>query len=287
MMQPDWLDKDEYPFPSNFFHINAVRQHYIDVGSGETILFVHGTPSWSFDFRMLIQVLSANNRCVAVDHIGFGLSDKPKDYDYSTWQHAQTLKQFIEQKQLKDITLVLHDFGGPIGLEYALNHSQNIKRLVIINSWIGSSINDPEFIKLSRILRSPILPFLYLYLNFSPRFLLPGSFGNNRLSGRLLNQYTRPFKSRNERYGTLAFARSLLNDQEWFEQQWKRRGQLASKPMLLIWGMKDRVVTPRHLDKFKSAFPHASELQLETCGHFPQEEEPEQVSLAISRLLKS
>jgi pimeloyl-ACP methyl ester carboxylesterase len=286
-MQPDWLDKHEYPFPSNFFHVNGVHQHYIDVGSGETILFVHGTPSWSFDFRKVIKALSGTCRCVAVDHIGFGLSDKPKDYDYSTRQHAQTLKKFIEHKQLKDITLVLHDFGGPIGLEYALDHSENIKRLVIINSWIGSSANDPEFIKFSTILRNPVLPFLYLYLNFSPRFLLPASFGKKKLPGRLRGQFTRPFRTRNERYGALAFTRSLLQDQAWFEEQWKRREPLTSKPMLLIWGMRDSTVTPRYLDKFKSGFPHASELQLETCGHFPQEEEPEQVGAAMAGFLKS
>jgi pimeloyl-ACP methyl ester carboxylesterase len=285
MEQPTWLDKQAYPFTSFYYEVNGVQQHYIDEGKGETLLFVHGTPSWSFDFRNVIKALSGTYRCVALDHIGFGLSDKPRQYDYSTQQHARTLRQFIEHKQLIDITLVLHDFGGPIGLEYALENPGNVKRLVVLNSWIGSSAHDPEFTRFSKILKSPLLPFLYLYLNFSPRFLLPKSFGKNKLPAPILKQFTRPFGSKPERYGTLAFAHSLLNDQPWFEELWDRREVLRDKPMLLIWGMQDKFVTARHLRKFEEGFPASVSVQLEQCGHFPQEEEPERVIEAIREFL--
>jgi pimeloyl-ACP methyl ester carboxylesterase len=246
---------------------------------------VHGTPSWSFDFRNVIKALSGTYRCVALDHIGFGLSDKPRHYDYSTQQHARILRQFIEHKQLADITLVLHDFGGPIGLDYALNNPDNVKRLVVLNSWIGSSAHDPEFIRFSKILKSPVLPFLYLYLNFSPRFLLPQSFGIKKLPARILKHFTRPFGSKPERYGALAFAHSLLNDQPWFGEMWDRREVLRDKPMLLIWGMQDKFVTAKHLRKFEGGFPASVSVQLEQCGHFPQEEEPERVIEAIQEFL--
>ncbi len=285
MAQPAWLDKQEYPFHSHFFPVNGVRQHYVDEGSGETLLFVHGTPSWSFDFRKVMKTLRHHYRCVAADHIGFGLSDKPKDYDYSTQQHARTLEQFIKHKQLTDITLVLHDFGGPIGVEYALKNPNNVKGIVVLNSWIGSSADDPEFIRFSKILKSPVLPFLYLYLNFSPRFLLPQSFGDKKISSKTLRHFTRPFRNRTERYGTLAFARSLLNDQSWFEELWNKKNVLQEKPMLLIWGMNDKFVTAKHLEKFQAGFPASTAVRLERCGHFPQEEEPERVVEAMQKFL--
>ncbi|HMP99434.1 MAG TPA: alpha/beta fold hydrolase [Cyclobacteriaceae bacterium] len=209
-----WLDKAEYPFAARYFEINGQQLHFIDEGAGEVILFVHGTPSWSFDFRNQIKVLSKHYRCIAIDHIGFGLSDKPATYDYSTQNHSLTLEKFIKHLDLDSITLVVHDFGGPIALYVAMKYPEKFQRIVVMNSWIGSSAKDPEFIRFSKILKSPLLPFLYRYLNFSPRFLLPSSFGDNKLPKHLLKQYTAAFANKNERYGTLAFAKSLLNDQD-------------------------------------------------------------------------
>jgi len=170
-MTNHWLDTSEYPFTSNFFDINGHKLHYIDEGQGETILFVHGTPSWGFDFRNIIKILKANFRCLAIGHIGFGLSDKPEHYDYSTDNHSKSLEKFVLENNLENIALVVHDFGGPIGLNFAIKYPDKIKNIVIINSWLWSSKNKPDFIKLSKILKSPLLLFLYCYLNFSPRFI--------------------------------------------------------------------------------------------------------------------
>ncbi len=286
-MTTQWLDRSEYPFSSRYFRINGHELHYIDEGQGETILFVHGTPSWSFDYRNIIKSMSQEYRCIAVDHIGFGLSDKPEAYDYSTQNHSRTLERFISGKQLENITLVVHDFGGPIGLNVAIQHPEKIKRLVILNSWLWSSKDDPDYIRLRRILKSPLLPFLYRCLNFSPRFILPQSFGDHKISKHLLKQYTRPFANSSQRNGALAFARSLLNDQEWFEELWNKRLTIADKPTLFVWGMKDPVIKPHYLDKFQRGFKNTSVVRLETSGHFPQEEQPESVANALLAFLKA
>ena len=285
-MANHWLDKSAYPFRANYFDINGQKLHYIDEGEGETILFIHGTPSWSFDYRNVIKKLKENYRCVAIDHIGFGLSDKPEHYDYSTQNHCKTLEKFVLEKKLENATLVVHDFGGPIGLNVAIKHPEKIKNLIILNSWLWSSENDPDYIKLKKILKSPLLPFLYRYLNFSPKFILPKSFGNIKISKKVLEQYTKPFADKTQRNGALAFAKSLLNDQDWFEQLWNKRQIISDKPTLFIWGMKDSVVKPRNLEKFQSGFTNYTTLKLETSGHFPQEEEPEKVVNAISNFLK-
>lgn len=280
-MNKQWLDKSEYPFKQKYFDINGHKLQYIDEGQGETILFVHGTPSWSFDFRNIIKNLKTNFRCVAFDHIGFGLSDKPEQYDYSTQNHSKTLEKFVLEKKLDNITLVVHDFGGPIGLNFAIQRPEKIRNLVILNSWLWSSEDNPDFIKLSKILKSPLLPFLYRYLNFSPKFILPKSFGDHKLSTRLLRQYTKPFEDKTQRNGALAFAKSLLNDQDWFEELWNKRHTISTKPTLFIWGVKDPVIKPQYLDKFISGFTNSKTIRLETSGHFPQEEQPEIVTKSI------
>ncbi|MES2795263.1 MAG: alpha/beta fold hydrolase [Bacteroidota bacterium] len=286
-MANNWLDISEYPFSSKYFQVNGHPLHYIDEGHGEILLFVHGTPSWSFDFRNCIKSMKANFRCVAIDHMGFGLSDKPEFYDYSTQNHSKTLEQFILDQKLENITLIVHDFGGPIGLNFAIKYPEKIKSIVILNSWLWSSTKEPDFIKLSKILKSPLLPFLYRYFNFSPQFILPKSFGKKKLSNQLLKQFTKPFADKTQRNGALAFAKSLLNDQDWFQDLWNKKQTISAKPTLFIWGMKDPVVKPHNLYKFQSGFSYSKTIELESCGHFPQEEEPEAVTKAIIDFMKN
>ena len=115
-----WLNEQEYPFKPHYFDVGPGRIHYVDEGSGETVVMVHGSPVWSFIYRHLIKGLQANYRCIALDHLGFGLSDKPQKWIYTPEAHSDNLTKLIEHLQLKDITLVVHDFGGPIGLHYAI-----------------------------------------------------------------------------------------------------------------------------------------------------------------------
>lgn len=286
-MEFNWLDKTEYPFRSNYLNVNSHKLHYIDEGEGEVVLFVHGTPSWSFDYRNVIKPLSKSFRCIAIDHIGFGLSAKPEHYDYSTQNHSATLESFVLHMNLRDVTLVVHDFGGPIGLNFAIKNAERIKKLVVLNSWLWSSEGEPEYVKLRKVLKSPVLPFLYRYLNFSARFVLPSSFGRRKLSATLLKQYTAPFADRTQRNGTLAFAKSLLNDQQWFEELWQRRGAIVSKPTLVIWGMSDPVISPKYLEKFMSGFSNSSGIKLHGCGHFPQEECADEVAQAVFGFLQN
>lgn len=287
MQNPAWLDTNEYPFVPYYFEVNETYLHYIDEGKGDTILFVHGTPSWSFDFRHQIKALSQSYRCIAIDHIGFGLSGKPTTYDYSTIHHAETLCAFIQHLGLENITLVVHDFGGVIGLHYALQFPDNVQKIVVLNSWLWSAEEETSYKKLKPILKSPLLPALYKWFNFSPAYLLPQSFANkSKLSKQIRKQYTAPFAKISERKGTLAFAKSLLYDQAWFESLWQQITKLQDKPVLFIWGMKDKFVIPAYLEKFRTAFKYQQVVMLPHCGHFPQEEEAEAVTKAIDFFLK-
>lgn len=284
-MNYQWLDRNEYPFESIYYEVQGHRLHYIDVGSGSIVLFVHGTPSWSFDFRHLIKSLQSHYRCVAIDHIGFGLSDKPKNYDYSTQNHSETLRRFILDKNLTDIHLVVHDFGGPIGLNFATQYPERIKSVTVMNSWLWNCEHESEYKQLAKVVRSPLTSFLYLNLNFSPKVLLPKSM-TIKPSKEILRQYVAPFPNKSSRYGLLAFAKSLVNDQDWFEGFWNKLSSISNKPALLIWGMEDSFIKPHYLKKFETAFKSTRSIPLYDCGHFPQEEYPELVAEQLESFIK-
>ena len=128
--------------------------HYIDEGKGAPILFVHGTPVWSFLYRNQIKALAQTHRCIAPDHIGFGLSDKPENWDYKPASHAKNLIQLIKDLDLQNITLVVHDFGGPIGLGAALQLPDRIRQVVVMNTWLWETAHVPAAQKVDKILNS-------------------------------------------------------------------------------------------------------------------------------------
>lgn len=281
-----WLDPQEYPFAAHYLPLpDGPRLHYLDEGQGPVLLFVHGTPSWSFEFRHLIKALCPAYRCVALDHIGFGLSDKPEHYDYRPQQHARNLQHLIEHLGLRDLTLLVHDFGGPIGLAYAVAHAHNVQRLVIFNSWLWDASQDPEFRKMRPVLANPLLPWLYRWLNASARFLLPASFGAKPLAPAVRQQYTAPFSGPKERNGTVGLARALLHEQPWFGQLGRQLPPLREHPVLLVWGMQDRFFGPTYLRRFAQAFHQPTIVELATCGHVPHEEEAAQIIEHLQQFL--
>lgn len=281
----NWLDRNEYPFASNYLNVGDAQMHYIDEGTGSAIVFVHGTPSWSFDFRNQIKELSKTHRCIAFDHIGFGLSDKPENYKYTIQQHTENMAHLLRHLKLQQFTLVVHDFGGPIGLNYATQNPERISGLVILNSWLWSTVEEAEFKKAAAILKSPLLPFLYKYFNFSARFMVKQSWGNKKtLTAQLHKHYLSPFSKPAERMGTIAFAKALIDEQPLFAQLWQKADVLAGKPTQLIWGELDEFIPVRFADKFKSKFKNAG-LAKVRAGHFVQDEAHQQVTSIIKNFL--
>ncbi|HKD36019.1 MAG TPA: alpha/beta fold hydrolase, partial [Pirellulales bacterium] len=148
----DW--RALYPFASHYLNHSGVRQHYLDEGAGPPLLLVHGNPTWSFHWRNLVTALAPRFRLVAPDHVGCGLSDKPPDYSYRLAQHIENLTALVERLDLREITLVAHDWGGPIGLGAALRCRERFARLVLLNTAAFRSKQIPWRI---RICRTPLL----------------------------------------------------------------------------------------------------------------------------------
>ncbi|MCX6433513.1 MAG: alpha/beta fold hydrolase, partial [Actinobacteria bacterium] len=153
---PSWLDLDEYPFTPRWFATPAGAMHYIDEGTGTPIVFVHGNPTWSFQFRNVFKELDGSRRCIAADHLGFGLSDKPRDFSYLPIDHARNFACFMESLDLRNVTLVVGDWGGPIGLSWALDNPDRVTSLVITNTWMWSVRSDWYYQAFSGIVGGPI-----------------------------------------------------------------------------------------------------------------------------------
>lgn len=271
--QQAWFSTKDYPFKSNYIQIQGKAMHYVDEGQGEVILMVHGTPVWSFVYRKMIQHFAKTHRCIAPDHLGFGLSEKSEDINASAPQLAYNLEEFIHKLGLKNITLIVHDFGGPIGLYYALQHAPNVKKIVLMNTWFWKTKDLPDAQKIDKILHSRLGKFLYLYLNFSPKFLIPKAFHNQKaLTKKIHQHYIKVFPSKKERKGLLQIGQSIIGASDWYEEQWANIEAIQHKPFLVLWGMKDSFITPSYLEIWKQTLSNAT-FETYNCGHFVQEEQ--------------
>jgi haloalkane dehalogenase len=259
---------------------------YVDVGTGPAVVLVHGTPTWSFLYRALIARLSGSHRVIAVDHLGFGLSDKPVGAGYRPEDHARRLEALLDSLGLAALSLVVHDFGGPIGLAYAVAHPERVRRLVVLNSWLWSLNADPRVARAARLADGPVGRFLYRQLNVSPRWLIPMVMGDRRrLTKATHAHYLRPFPDAPSREAPLALARALAGSSAWYDGLWAQRDRLTSIPLLLAWGMRDPTFGSDTLDRWRSAFPTAAVATFATSGHFVLEEEPEAAAARIDAFL--
>jgi pimeloyl-ACP methyl ester carboxylesterase len=279
------VDPSLYPFQSHFLELEGGRMHYVDEGSGPVVVMVHGTPTWSFLYRHLIASLATTHRVIAIDHLGFGLSDKPAGADYRPAALAANLEALIQRLELENLVLVVHDFGGPIGLGYAIEHPENVRALVLFNTWMWS-LAGTQAETVSRFMAGRIGRFLYTRLNFSPRVLLKMLFADKRkLTPEIHRHYLEAFPSPAQRQAPWVFARELAGSSDWYEGLWQRRQALAGKPALLLWGMKDQAFGAEALARWKQALPEATVVEFPDAGHFVQEEAPEEAAEQIRRFL--
>lgn len=284
MNTPAWLDRDAYPFTSHWHVIDGARMHYLDEGPKDDphpIVIAHGTPTWSFEWRHVIASLRRTRRVIAADHLGFGLSDKPASAAYEPAAHARRLTSLIEALALSKITLVVHDFGGPIGLGAVRDRLDRVERVVYLNSWFWP-IDDPRAASISRFVRGAIGRFLYLWLTFSVRVLLPSALGERKLLTRAIHrQYYGPFDRRVDRRAPWVLGCELAGSSAFYATLWAERAALAAIPSVIVWGERDPAFGPAYLERLRTALPQAEVRKLARVGHFPAEEAPDAVTSAI------
>lgn len=252
---------------------------YVDVGRGEPVLLIHGTPSSSREWRHVVKALAPRYRVLAPDHLGFGASDRPADWrTYSLPWHTANLRAWLEALHLPRFHLVVHDFGGPIALPLVLEAPERLLSLTIVQSWLWD-LGAPN-------IDNPLMRWLYLSANFSARMLVKMSWGKRtKLTGALHREFKEQFPDRASRAGTWGFARSVSKEGKLMDEQGARLGTLKGVPVLLAWGKSDKVVRPQHLERWKALFPEAQVLELDDVGHFPQIEAPDDLIAALGRRL--
>jgi len=287
--------KKLYPFSSHFMKIRELDYHYLDEGSGEPVVMVHGNPTWSFYFRSLVKGLSPKYRCLVPDHIGCGLSEKPNKtrYDFRLNSRVEDLEIFLDRLGIeKDITLILHDWGGMIGMAYAVRHPERIKRLVILNTaafFLPKKKRLPIRLQIARNLTFIAGPAILKFNLFAIAALYMAA--QKKLDKETKKALIAPYNSPENRLAILKFVQDIpLTPSDYSYSVVSNTEQnlfrLRNKPMLICWGMKDFVFDADFLLQWRLRFPDARVYQFSQAGHYILEDIPEKVLKHINQFLK-
>lgn len=283
----------EFPFQSHSYNVASagsskpINLAYLDEGprDGRPMLFVHGNPTWSFAWRHMIADLSKDYRCIAVDHIGCGRSDKPQDYPYTLAQHQQNLQSLVEDLSLSEITLVAHDWGGAIGCGVAGKRPDLFAQLCLMNTAAFRSTHMPLRISFCRW---PVVgPIAVRGFNAfagmatwmaverplskaaKAGFLAPYDSWANRVAVQRFVEDI-PRTPRHPSYATLVETEDNLQ-------------KLKHLPALFLWGQRDWCFTPAFCDEFETRFPQARTIRFDKAGHYLFEDE----RVAVTRELRA
>ncbi len=246
-----------------------------DTGGGPVVVLAHGTPTWSYEWRHLLRALSPHYRCIAPDHLGFGLSPRPPGADYSPEAHARRFSKLLEVLGVERYHLVVHDFGGPIALDGALALPERVSSVTLFNTFAWPFSDDPTSRRRASLAGTSLFRWAYGALNLS--FVISRSaWGDPKtVTKDTWPPYLSVFPDAASRRLVLwALAKSLLGSTAFFESLWARRQRLSATPMHVVWGLKDSAFPPSALAKLREAWPHASVHELATAGHWPHEEQP-------------
>ncbi len=271
-MAEDFLEK-VFPFKRNWFERESIRIHYVDEGQGNPLVMFHACPMWSFAYRNLIRDLSADHRVIAFDLPGFGLSTAEKNFDFTLNGYINITETFLEALEIEKATLVLHGWGGTVGMGYAVRHPRNIRSLVILNTLSFTPGSLPLRLHICRI------PWLGAKLVVNLNMLL---LGNRHHCKEIADAYDYPYRSCHSRYPLYRFVEDFPSVPESDSAQlimeieaglWMFR----STPALIVWAMRDWLYTARQLKWWQRYLPGAEVHRLERAGRYIQEDAPDEL----------
>jgi pimeloyl-ACP methyl ester carboxylesterase len=290
-----------WPFKPNFFKGNGFSQHFVDEGPRDAspIIMLHGEPTWGYIYRKFIPALSKENRIIVPDHMGFGKSETPQDKEYTLKTHVENLSNLIEFLDLKNITFVGQDWGGPIIGAYSIRNIKNVKSYFLINTLFGYSREErPQSL-------SPWFKWIKKHYDDKTLDGILGELGSTVLSvmkipnftnsevidDDWINAYSSQFPDRASCKGAINFPLdALLNRMVPYILEGLKLGDLkslCSKPAFLAYGMQDKAIEPDYaIRDFKALFPNSKVFKLPNAGHYSQEDEPEVLINLIKDFIK-
>ena len=283
-----------YPFKSNYFDRDGLKYHYLDEGSGNPVVMLHGNPTWSFYFREPIKALRSQFRVIVPDHIGCGLSDKPglNRYAYRLQNRIDDLQSLLGKLEInKKITLVLHDWGGMIGMAYAVAHPDRIARLIILNTAAFLPPGNkpiPVRLRLIRNLKWLATPAVLGLNLFAQGAIFMAA--RKKLSPDVQAGLTAPYNCWNNRIATLKFVEDIPlvpGDHSYHivQETDNKLALLQDVPMLISWGAHDFVFDRDYYDEWRRRFPDAEAYLYNDAGHYILEDVPDQLTDRIKRFL--
>jgi haloalkane dehalogenase len=275
-------DRELYPFTSCWFDSTAGRMHYIDEGSGPTLLLCHGNPTWSFLYRHIVIALRDRFRCVAMDYLGFGLSDRPDAYGYTIEEHATTVGELVDHLGLGDFVLVGQDWGGPIGTAVSVERAERVRGVTLGNTWFWPA--TPFFVTFSALMSSRVMQRQIIERNFFVERLMPTAMAR-RLTPAEMEHYRRAQPTPDARLGVARMPRQIREAQPLLERLEREVPEhLGAKPALIVWGMKDFGFRPKAcIPRMRTSFRDIELVELPKAKHYIQEDAPDEISEAIAR----
>jgi haloalkane dehalogenase len=275
-----------YEFEPHYLDVDGLRMHYVDEGDGPTVVLLHGEPTWAYLYRSVIAGLSGRARTVAPDLFGFGRSDKPTDRAFYTYdRHVASVTAFAERLDLRDVTLVVHDWGGPIGLRFAVEHPERVARLVVLNTGLYSPSDrwpTPGFLRWRAFAEK-------LGLELPVGFVVQSG-TLTELTPEVVAAYDAPFPTPESRTGAAMFPLLVpIAEGDPGAAEMRRTRELLGrwdKPALVCFGDSDPVFPPGSATAMARMIPTAGEPEvLEGAAHFVQEDRGEAVADRIDRFL--
>ncbi len=279
--RPAWVDDELLPFESRFVTIDGHTIHYVDEGSGPTLLLLHGNPTWSFVYRDVIRALRDDFRCVALDYPGFGLSSAAPGYRYLPEEHAQVVTGFIDALGLSGFTLVAHDWGGPIGLAAVEQRPAACEGLVLANTWGWPISGDLHFEVVSFVMGGLLGRLLVRQFNLFVNAMIPAGHRLRKPTGAEMAHYREPLATLGRRDasavlpGRITASRAFLADVE------AGLPDLAALPTLIVWGDADFAFRAKERQRWEQVFADHHTVIIEGAGHFVQSDAPDRFATAI------
>jgi cis-3-alkyl-4-acyloxetan-2-one decarboxylase len=302
MIPADESFNGTFPFKPHFTQVAGFRMHYVDEGKGDPIVCLHGEPTWGYLYRNFIPPLSKRYRVIAPDHMGFGKSETPANREYTLATHVQNLEALILELDLRDITLVLQDWGGPIGGGVALRHPDRVKRLCLMNTvvpfrlpieqelfpknadsewfqWVRRAHADGSYREVLGNLGVTVLSVMKLL----------GFVNSAAADPTWLRAYGAHFQTTADCRGAIDFPLDFVTG-KWARFQAGGPAEVEAirrKPAMLAEGMRDRAILPEiALAHFRAAFPGGAVVELEDAGHFCQEDQPATLVALIEQFIQ-
>jgi haloalkane dehalogenase len=280
--RPAWVNDELFPFASHFADVSGAQVHYIDEGEGPVFLCLHGNPTWSFLYRHIVRGLRDQFRCIAVDYPGFGLSTASVGYRYTIAEHARVVEAFVEHLDLREVTLMVQDWGGPIGFWVATRHPERFRAFVIGNTWAWPISGDRAVEWFSKSLGSAVLGGLLVkQADIFTNVFMRGGIKRKKLTPDGQFMYRRPHPTPESRVPVHVMPREILAARDLLTEVEDGLGQVADKPALIVWGDKDQAFREPQRLRWERTFPnHRTEI-LRGASHYIQEDAPDEIVTAI------